>query len=286
MLNHANGAAPASDADISAVLAEVGLDRLSSSLDRSARWEHELGDDEQRLLAFARLALRQPKWVIIDEALDAFDGPDAEAGAVDAGEASRRCRDPQHRPRPAQHSILSTLIDDRERYGRVASQAGHCQGWCDRATADRCCPSKEVARLIYLACAPATPLAASTDTMDVELVLASCSISSQIGCEGYGPAADGSHCARSMRPAALVIEEPALGYLRGQQIECGDGDEPDKHGQRQRHEAELRGEGHVGYDDRDNRDSQCKPGKQGAGTARPERLVRAHDEHDGELCQQ
>ena len=36
---------------------------------------HELGDDEQRLLGVARLALRQPKWVIIDEAMDAFDGP-------------------------------------------------------------------------------------------------------------------------------------------------------------------------------------------------------------------
>ena len=75
VLDHPNGTAPANDADISAVLAEVGLGRLSSSLDRSARWEHELGDDEQRSLAFARLALRQPKWVIIDEAMDAFDGP-------------------------------------------------------------------------------------------------------------------------------------------------------------------------------------------------------------------
>ncbi|MER9330397.1 ABC transporter ATP-binding protein/permease [Mesorhizobium sp. M0488] len=75
VLDHPNGRDPASDAEISAVLAEVGLQRLSSSLDRSARWERELGDDEQRSLAFARLALRQPKWVIIDEALDAFDGP-------------------------------------------------------------------------------------------------------------------------------------------------------------------------------------------------------------------
>ncbi|QKD01678.1 ABC transporter ATP-binding protein/permease [Mesorhizobium loti] len=75
VLNHANGHAPASDADISAVLAEVGLERLSSSLDRVGRWDHELGDDEQRLLGVARLALRQPKWVIIDEAMDAFDGP-------------------------------------------------------------------------------------------------------------------------------------------------------------------------------------------------------------------
>ncbi|AZO45588.1 ABC transporter ATP-binding protein/permease [Mesorhizobium sp. M7D.F.Ca.US.005.01.1.1] len=75
VLDHPNGVAPASDADISAVLAEVGLERLSSSLDRAGRWDHELGDDEQRSLAFARLALRQPKWVIIDEAMDAFDGP-------------------------------------------------------------------------------------------------------------------------------------------------------------------------------------------------------------------
>ncbi|MER8862629.1 ABC transporter ATP-binding protein/permease [Mesorhizobium sp. M0751] len=75
VLNHSDGAAEASDAQISEVLADVGLQRLSSSLDRSARWERELSDDEQRLLAFARLALRRPKWVIIDEALDAFDGP-------------------------------------------------------------------------------------------------------------------------------------------------------------------------------------------------------------------
>ncbi|MGX9142808.1 ABC transporter ATP-binding protein/permease [Mesorhizobium sp. 128a] len=75
VLDHPNGLAPASDAEISAVLAEVGLERLSSSLDRSARWGRELGDDEQRSLAFARLALRKPKWVIIDEAMDAFDGP-------------------------------------------------------------------------------------------------------------------------------------------------------------------------------------------------------------------
>ncbi|TIL65335.1 ABC transporter ATP-binding protein/permease [Mesorhizobium sp.] len=72
VLDHADAAV--SDAEISAVLAEVGLARLSSSLDRSARWERELSDDEQRLLAFARLVLRQPKWVIIDEALDTFDG--------------------------------------------------------------------------------------------------------------------------------------------------------------------------------------------------------------------
>lgn len=74
VLNHTQGAAKVDDAEISAVLNEVGLERLSSLLDRSARWEHELSDDEQRLLAFARLVLRRPKWVIIDEAMDTFDG--------------------------------------------------------------------------------------------------------------------------------------------------------------------------------------------------------------------
>ncbi|CAM5584557.1 Inner membrane ABC transporter ATP-binding protein YddA [Aquamicrobium terrae] len=59
------------------VLAEVGLDHLSSSLDRNARWEHELSDDEQRLLAFAAVALAKPRWVVIDEALDTFDGATA-----------------------------------------------------------------------------------------------------------------------------------------------------------------------------------------------------------------
>ncbi|TIW55779.1 MAG: ABC transporter ATP-binding protein/permease [Mesorhizobium sp.] len=73
VLNHAEGV-KIDDAEIKAVLGEVGLERLSSQLDRSARWERELADDEQRLLAFARLALRKPKWVIIDEALDTLDG--------------------------------------------------------------------------------------------------------------------------------------------------------------------------------------------------------------------
>jgi putative ATP-binding cassette transporter len=75
VLDHPYGKDPASDAEIAAVLAEVGLDRLSVDLDHPGRWERELSDDEQRALAFARLALRKPNWVIIDEALDAFDGP-------------------------------------------------------------------------------------------------------------------------------------------------------------------------------------------------------------------
>jgi putative ATP-binding cassette transporter len=61
------------DAELQAVLTEVGLQRLSGSLDRAARWEHDLTEDEQRLLALAGVALRRPGFVIIDEALDTFD---------------------------------------------------------------------------------------------------------------------------------------------------------------------------------------------------------------------
>lgn len=59
--------------DLAARLEEVGLSRLTGSLDRSARWERELSEDEQRMLAFARLALHKPGWIVIDEALDMVD---------------------------------------------------------------------------------------------------------------------------------------------------------------------------------------------------------------------
>lgn len=62
------------DAALVSALYKVGLDHLSSSLDRQARWERELGDDDQRLLAFARLLLQKPRWVIIDEALETMEG--------------------------------------------------------------------------------------------------------------------------------------------------------------------------------------------------------------------
>lgn len=65
------------DAALADALKTVGLDRLTGSLDRTARWEHELSDDEMRLLAFARLALNRPDWVVVDEAFDTFDGATA-----------------------------------------------------------------------------------------------------------------------------------------------------------------------------------------------------------------
>ncbi len=57
-------------------LARLGLGRLSLDLDRTARWDQELTDPEQQALAFARMRLHEPSWVVIDEAFEALM-PDA-----------------------------------------------------------------------------------------------------------------------------------------------------------------------------------------------------------------
>src|SRR6202022_1358194 len=42
-------------------------------LDRDARWERELTPEDQHKLAFARLLLHKPRWVMLDEAIDHLD---------------------------------------------------------------------------------------------------------------------------------------------------------------------------------------------------------------------
>jgi putative ATP-binding cassette transporter len=69
-----DGVTTIDDASTRRVLAEAGLDHLAPSLDRHARWDRELSEEEQRLVAFARLALQKPDWVVIDEAMDTFSG--------------------------------------------------------------------------------------------------------------------------------------------------------------------------------------------------------------------
>jgi putative ATP-binding cassette transporter len=55
-------------------LERVGLRRLAPMLDRSSRWDPELNWDEQQSLMLARLLIHDPRWVVIDEVLDAIDG--------------------------------------------------------------------------------------------------------------------------------------------------------------------------------------------------------------------
>ena len=48
------------------------LGNLVSSLDRTDRWSRQLPLDEQQRLAFVRLLLHAPRWVVLDDAISAL----------------------------------------------------------------------------------------------------------------------------------------------------------------------------------------------------------------------
>ncbi|HVW55633.1 MAG TPA: ABC transporter ATP-binding protein/permease [Rhizobiaceae bacterium] len=73
VLCYPRGETSFNDEALVAALDRIGLKRLKTSLDRVARWDRELSDGDQRLLAFARLYLHKPRFVIIDEALDMME---------------------------------------------------------------------------------------------------------------------------------------------------------------------------------------------------------------------
>jgi putative ATP-binding cassette transporter len=63
-------AASFADADVAAALEAVGLGRLAGALDKHRRWERHLSENEKHCLAFARVVLQRPDWVVIDDALN------------------------------------------------------------------------------------------------------------------------------------------------------------------------------------------------------------------------
>ncbi|TPV98199.1 MAG: Vitamin B12 transport ATP-binding protein BacA [Beijerinckiaceae bacterium] len=56
-----------------AALERMKLPHLSPDLDRAARWERELTREDQHKLAFSRLLLHKPHWILLDEAIDHLD---------------------------------------------------------------------------------------------------------------------------------------------------------------------------------------------------------------------
>lgn len=56
-----------------AALERMKLAHLSAGLDRDARLEQELTREEQDKLAFTRLLLHKPRWIVLDEAIDHLD---------------------------------------------------------------------------------------------------------------------------------------------------------------------------------------------------------------------
>jgi vitamin B12/bleomycin/antimicrobial peptide transport system ATP-binding/permease protein len=85
-----------------AALERMKLGHLSSDLDRVGHWERELTREDQHKLAFARLWLHKPRWILLDEAIDYLDDETrglvldvfgqelAEAAIINIGQADTR----------------------------------------------------------------------------------------------------------------------------------------------------------------------------------------------------
>jgi vitamin B12/bleomycin/antimicrobial peptide transport system ATP-binding/permease protein len=55
------------------VLSVVGLEHLRPSLDTSDHWDQRLNEDEQQSLAFARVLLQRPQWLVVNGAFDKLE---------------------------------------------------------------------------------------------------------------------------------------------------------------------------------------------------------------------
>jgi putative ATP-binding cassette transporter len=54
-------------------LAAVGLEHLEPRLDEVSRWDRELTVEQRQLLAFARVFLQRPRWIVTNDPLDALE---------------------------------------------------------------------------------------------------------------------------------------------------------------------------------------------------------------------
>jgi putative ATP-binding cassette transporter len=97
-ITYPRAAADYEDAAIARALADVGLEHLQPLLDRTDRWDRRLNEIEKQSLAFARVCLQRPQWLVVNGAFDALDpaarariealfaGPLSEVGLVDIGQ--------------------------------------------------------------------------------------------------------------------------------------------------------------------------------------------------------
>ena len=86
------------DAAIARALADVGLEHLQPLLDITDHWDRRLDENEKQSLAFARVCLRRPKWLVVNGVLEAltpasraridalFAGPFSDVGLVEIGQ--------------------------------------------------------------------------------------------------------------------------------------------------------------------------------------------------------
>ena len=87
---------------ITKALTEVGLEHLRPLLDTTDRWDRRLHEDEKQNLAFARVCLQRPRWLVVNGGFDALDrparerievllsGPLSDVGVIDIGQDRAR----------------------------------------------------------------------------------------------------------------------------------------------------------------------------------------------------
>jgi len=97
-LTYPRGATDYENTAVDAAMKAVGLERLVPQLDTSVRWDRRLSDEEKQCLAFARVILHQPQWLVLNGALDILDsdsrtrieallsGPLSSVGVIDIGQ--------------------------------------------------------------------------------------------------------------------------------------------------------------------------------------------------------
>ena len=53
----------------------MDLEELAPELDKRRDWREELNDDQLTRLAFVRMLIHEPSWILIDEVLDFVNAP-------------------------------------------------------------------------------------------------------------------------------------------------------------------------------------------------------------------
>lgn len=64
---------PAGDEAAKAALRDVGLPHLADQLDHTEEWDETLSVPESQRLSFARLLIRRPDWIFLEDATDSLD---------------------------------------------------------------------------------------------------------------------------------------------------------------------------------------------------------------------
>jgi putative ATP-binding cassette transporter len=103
--------------EYAAALERMKLGHLAQDLDRAARWEQELSHEDQHKLAFARLVLHRPRWIILNEAIEYLD-EDTRSLVLDVFDKELACAAIVSIGQPDTHggsfSRVLHLIEDRE----------------------------------------------------------------------------------------------------------------------------------------------------------------------------